>query len=270
MIRMLLTTALFALAGWGAIEYVARSFEGVTIDDASFAQFGVLKSNLTTVQLEEFEDQYKTERYVVAVKSIVAVVASGSFAINMFGMSTFMGLRPWRAAMTVTPFIAMSLLVFVMFDVFEETRVPPTVFVCFTSVAGSSSVGILLFMFLGDDRNSLNKTAGIRAAARLLQGKKAVEEQQAEESKKMPLGERIVLVMKMSAPMMFTSLVLSIMSLGIFGAYRAAEHIVLKVAISVLAQVVKVAGNKGNIILCTAIADVADPWIIDANIFIYE
>ncbi|GMI44345.1 hypothetical protein TrCOL_g422 [Triparma columacea] len=70
--------------------------------------------------------------------------------------------------------------------------------------------------------------------------------------------------------MLFTALILLFLIIGIFTAYRAVDHIALKVLVALFAQLIKVAGNKVIVWLCTMVADDCDPFINEANLFVYE
>jgi hypothetical protein len=68
MSKMLLVTAIYAAALWGTTIFAASLFEGVTVDDAAVAQFGIPFSNLTHTQTELFDDGLVEDFYQLCNK----------------------------------------------------------------------------------------------------------------------------------------------------------------------------------------------------------
>ena len=143
----------------------------------------------------------------------------------------FIGMPSTFGFILTIPFIVSYAVVFFAFDVLGVGTFPPSLFAVLSAC--------LLFNFSDNTKNSQHKLAALMAVERMLGGQEAATTQQ-REKRKSSRKEKLFMSIKLAAPMLFTSLILLLLIIGIFTAYRAVDHIALKVLVALIAQLIKV------------------------------
>jgi hypothetical protein len=190
---------------------------------------------------------------------------------QLYAVSIFIGMPSTFGFLLSIPYIVGYSAVIFAFDVLGVGFFPPSLFAVLSAVSGTGGLICLIFNFseTHDERNGQHTLAALMAVERLLGGQEVATTQQ-REKKKISRKEKLFISIKLAAPMLFTALILLFLIIGIFTAYRAVDHIALKVLVALFAQLIKVAGNKVIVWLCTMVADDCDPFINEANLFVYE
>jgi hypothetical protein len=261
---MLLTSALLCFITAGLI-YVFRSIlRGVSIGDAADLQFG---TNSTTKDYGrvEFVDIYSDERERRA-KQFLSIVCSfswaGANAFCLFGFEKGVSLHFYSRF-----FLLMAIPAFL----------PTVYYACGGKSLGS---GVLVAIMLGFGGACVSMVVDLmgKGIGDLMQlAVKSTRDKVASDNGEMvkvktkkTMRQRLKTAVITALPMLFTMAMIVVYASLIFALYNAYDTDAWKAAISVLALLVKVTGNKAEIKLIEFGGDGLSVWIADVMLFGYE
>ena len=197
----------------------------------------------------------------------LALVSGIASVLSQFQFSIYCGLTYKQAVITVLPFPACFAFIYFVFEMQEVKYIHPLIFIGLYIAFFSVSAMIIIYLFV-TKAQSMDNVASKLAAARLVSG----EEINAEESQKSTKSTKEILVLcfAIAAPIMFIfGMVLGYVLL-IFKAFSWYEHTAWKVFITMVAQGVKIVGNKFMLKLMKGLAGKTDFWYADLLMYEYE
>jgi hypothetical protein len=250
MYMMFLTVAmLFGAALWPVLTVQRRILEVQTIST------GLNSTNLNSTLVY---DPAPNNR---AAGTILLAIAGVTTTASYILIGLFLNMRSRRTYFLMwTPFVIAMVTVVLLYEYGGDHISGKRLGLALASV-GCGSAGIIGYVFFSesDDDNGRSpySLAVKRASTRLLKGK---------EYGGRTTKQKVIAGMLITIPGFFTYGVQIIMILAVFWLFRAGDSTEWKVFVTMLALGIKVAGNKGMLLLVGKLA----PWIVDINLYNYE
>ncbi|GMI45157.1 hypothetical protein TrCOL_g10621 [Triparma columacea] len=278
---MLLISAVLCVVTAGLIYVLRTVLQGVSIRDAAVLQFGS-NSTIEDYSRVDFVDTYsdERERRTKQFLSIVCAFSCASaYAFLLFGMLFGLG-KSVPLVYYSKIFLLMAIPAFL----------PTVYYACGGKSLGSGVLIVIMCAFIGACTALIPDLAGkgigdlMQLAVKSTRDKVASDNNgemvkvKTKKTKKQRLKSAVIIAL----PALFTCLMIVVYTSLIFALYNAYDNDAWKAAISVLALLVKVIGNKVEIkllkIIDDRIADLIDiddldvlpVWTADCMLFAYE
>jgi hypothetical protein len=261
---MLLISAVLCVVTAGVIYGLWSFLQGVSIRDAAILQFGT-NSTIEDYGRVEFVDIYsdKRERRTKQFLSIVCAFSYASaYAFALFGFEKGVPLVYYSRF-----FLLMALPAFL----------PTVYYACGGKSLGSGVLVVMMCVFLGACSSMVIDLMGkgigdlMQLAVKSTRDKVASDKGEMVKVKtKKTMKQRLKTAVIASLPMLFIFVMIVVYTSLIFVLYNVYDTDAWKAAISVLALLVKVTGNKAEIKLVEFGGDGIDDWAADVMLFSYE